>query len=395
MPRRVGIVADDLTGAADTAVAFLQAPMPASVRFSRPDLVQEFALIRAGAIALDSGTRRGSAASAESAVSEWSAAFRLAGFDILYKKIDSLLRGHVAAEVRAAMRGWAASSVALVAPAFPAVGRTTRGGRLMVDGRATPAAPAIADLFAGTAGVSTIELDAVRDTTLPGHVREASARASVIVCDAETDADLARIVQAGLAVDQPLVWVGSGGLAQALAREMREPVPASPIVCPRVCGPILAVVGSLTDIARSQARRLAAEGVTHVPVSPDDIVGMALPLRVDAALSRATDVLVTIEGGSPSGGEGDARLVAELGAALAPSVRRHVGGLLLTGGDTATGMLRALDCRGLDLVGEVEPGVVLASTAGTRAWPVITKSGSFGQADTLANALRTLRGMRD
>jgi 4-hydroxythreonine-4-phosphate dehydrogenase len=395
MPRRVGIVADDLTGAADTAVAFLQAQMAASVRFSRPDLVQELASIPSGAIALDSGTRSSDAASAESAVGAWSTAFRRAGFDILYKKVDSLLRGHVAAEVRAAMRGWAASSVALVAPAFPAVGRTTRGGRLMVDGRARPAAPAMADLFAGTAAVSTIDLDVVRGAALSGHVREASARSSVIICDAETDADLARIVEAGLTVEQPLVWVGSGGLAQALARDIREPVPSRPIARPRVLGPILAVVGSLTDIARAQARRLVAEGVTHVPVSPDDIGGMALPLRVDAALSRSTDVLVTIEGGAPSGGEGDARLVSELGAALATSVRRHVGALLLTGGDTATGMLRALDCHGLDLVGEIEPGVVLASTAGTRAWPVVTKSGSFGHADTLANALRTLRGMRD
>jgi uncharacterized protein YgbK (DUF1537 family) len=58
-------------------------------------------------------------------------------------------------------------------------------------------------------------------------------------------------------------------------------------------------------------------------------------------------------------------------------------------------MLRALECTGLDLVAEIEPGVVLSTTAGSRSWPVITKSGSFGGAATLANAVRYLRGMRD
>jgi 4-hydroxythreonine-4-phosphate dehydrogenase len=395
MPTRIGIVADDLTGAADTAVAFLDAPMPAVVRFPRSDLERELASIRAGTVAVDAETRAVQAEPAASTVGALTGAFRCAGFDILYKKIDSLLRGHVVPEVRAAMTAWGPSAVALVAPAFPAVGRTTSAGRVVVNGRAQPGIPAIADLFAGSGAVSTIGLDTVRGSDLAAQLRRASTGAGVIVCDAETDADLRAVARAGLVASQPIVWVGSGGLAHALAREVSVAPPADRQPPPRVCGPIVAVVGSLTEISRAQARRLVSEGMTHVRVPPGEVRGMALPRRVDAALDRFEDVLVTIDTTSPVNGEGDAQLVADLGTALAASVRRAVGGLLLTGGDTAAGMLRALECTGLDLVAEIEPGVVLSTTAGSRSWPVITKSGSFGGAATLANAVRYLRGMRD
>src|SRR5438477_193827 len=74
--------------------------------------------------------------------------------------------------------------------------------------------------------------------------------------------------------------------------------------------------------------------------------------------------------------EGDPGLVARIGHTLAPLAQR-VGGLVLTGGDTARGVLRAWRVTGIDLVEEIEPGVVLSMSAGAHALPVVTKSGSF------------------
>jgi len=216
-----------------------------------------------------------------------------------------------------------------------------------------------------------------------------------MVCDAETDADLMAIALAGLHASAPIVWVGAGGLAHVVARALPAASQAAPPRRQHIRGPILAVVGSMTSVAQAQAQRVAAEGVTHVRVLPADITGMTLPMRVNAALDRSEDVLVTIETPVPVEGEGQAHLVSQLGAALAPSVLRCVGGLVLTGGDTATGMLQALECTGLDLVAEIEPGVVLSTTAGPRAWSVVTKSGSFGVSATLATAVRYLRGLRE
>lgn len=392
MGMRIGIVADDLTGAADTAVAFLDAPMPAAVRFVGPRLNEELASVRSGAVAVDAGTRAVQPERAGLGVFAIAGAFKGAGFDLLYKKIDSLLRGHIAREVIAAMTAWAPEAVAIVAPAFPAVGRMTRGGRVIVDGRSQTGAATMADLFAGRA--RTIGLDVVRGPDLAAHVCHVSGGERVVICDAETDADLQAIARAGLGATSPIVWAGSAGLAHALAREVRAASPAAPRPSARVRGPILAVIGSLTDMARAQARCLIAEGVTHVQVAPADVTGMSLPLRVDAALDRSEDVVVTFGGSSPREGEGSARLVVDLGAALAAPVLGRVGALVLTGGDTAAGVLRGLGCTGLDLVTEIEPGVVLSTTAGPHAWPVITKSGSFGEAGTLAHAMRHLRGMR-
>ena len=55
------------------------------------------------------------------------------GRALLFKKIDSTLRGHVGEEVRAAMDA-SNARVAIVAPAFPAMGRTVEHGLLRVTG---------------------------------------------------------------------------------------------------------------------------------------------------------------------------------------------------------------------------------------------------------------------
>ncbi len=57
---------------------------------------------------------------------------------ILFKKIDSTLRGQPAAETAAALahlRSLAGSGFGVFAPAFPATGRTTIDGHILVKGR--------------------------------------------------------------------------------------------------------------------------------------------------------------------------------------------------------------------------------------------------------------------
>ena len=56
--------------------------------------------------------------------------------------------------------------------------------------------------------------------------------------------------------------------------------------------------------------------------------------------------------------------------------------LVLTGGATAEAVLDALGVYLLDLEGEVLPGLPLSRGEG---WRIVTKSGGFGTADTLAD----------
>src|SRR6185437_9942318 len=116
---RCRILADDLTGALDSAARFVPAAGPIPVIWSDDP--------PAGHVTIDSGTRELDEAAAAARVG--ALAPLLAGGDPAFKKIDSLLRGHVAAELAACM---ASFDRCILAPAFPFQGRITRNGRVLL-----------------------------------------------------------------------------------------------------------------------------------------------------------------------------------------------------------------------------------------------------------------------
>jgi D-threonate/D-erythronate kinase len=71
-----------------------------------------------------------------------------------------------------------------------------------------------------------------------------------------------------------------------------------------------------------------------------------------------------------------------------------VGGLVLTGGDTAIGVLGAFGVTALELVEEIEAGVPLSMSVGAIALPVVTKAGGFGGPNALRHARDRLRSTR-
>lgn len=106
------LIADDLTGALDSAVELTGLCGSAPLRWT-----DDAGL--AGSLAVDAGTRE---APREGAVARLRRlAPMLCGADIAFKKIDSLLRGHVAAELAACMAAGDWRHVVL-ALAFPSRG---------------------------------------------------------------------------------------------------------------------------------------------------------------------------------------------------------------------------------------------------------------------------------
>nr|WP_269091066.1 nucleotide-binding domain containing protein [Actinopolymorpha cephalotaxi] len=152
-------------------------------------------------------------------------------------------------------------------------------------------------------------------------------------------------------------------------------------------GPVLVAVGSVHASAREQARHLLADGAGHVEVP---VAGLDQHVDVTLAAIRrhlraGTDVVLTLSDDLGTAGPDDHRLTARLGELTRPCADL-VAGLVLTGGDTATGLLRAWGVPGLRLCAEVEPGVPLSVTTGPRRIPVVTKAGAFGDAATLRRA---------
>lgn len=386
---RIGIVADDLTGAADTGIGFTRAGF-AVVLYAEPP--RDPSELSGEVITIDTDTRAGSAAAARTGTARTVGALVERGVDVCYLKLDSMLRGHAAATVSAALDARGPDAAALVAPAFPATGRTTVGGCQRVDGEPLPIPP-LPELFAADGRrVAHLDLTAVRDAALPELIAaHRRSGASVLVCDAIDEADLTALARAGRA-EPGLAWVGSGGLAAALAPTLRRaggtPPPARPV---EVTGPILAAVGSMAPIAAAQVESLTAAGMTPVPVdahSPDSPGERSSADRVGMLLRDGYSVVATLAAPPARTSGGDPRLATVFAERLAPHIG-SAGALVMTGGDTARALLRAGGMDRLDLIDEIEPGVVLA-VASDRDLPIVTKAGSFGDATTLTTAVRRL-----
>jgi uncharacterized protein YgbK (DUF1537 family) len=405
MPR-VLVMADDLSGAADCGLAFALAGLRAVVLLS-PDA--DASGLATDVLAVDADSRRLPAAAAACQQARLVRRYRAEG-QLLYKKIDSTLRGNFAAEVAALI---AEAGLAIVAPAFPATGRVVRDGRVWVNGAPLEATeiwrrenlPGQADVVAllTRAGVraALAPLALVRGEA--GALRRAVAAlaatgATAVVCDAASDDDLAAIARATLALAGPLFWVGSAGLARWLpAAAGLQGAASPPEAAAPARGPILAAVGSLSAVSREQARRLAEQpGVCALAVAapalragPTHPEWQAVAAALDAALAQGTDVVLTMAmqaGLDLAEGE---QLCQALGRLVVPSAHR-LGGLLVTGGDTAHALLTALGANGLRLVREIEPGVVLSTVAGGRPLAVVTKAGAFGTLDALVRSRQAL-----
>lgn len=242
---KILIIADDLTGAADCAAA---SGLDAVVVLNDAP-----GIAAVDVVGVDANTRSMDAVSAAAATAR---IVRAHPAEIIYKKIDSTLRGHVREEVAAALEAYRGmghpDAAAVIAPAFPAMGRVTKGGRQYVHG-----AP-------------------VEHTSL------------LQLRDAESDQDLRRIVAQWEGRD--VLWAGSAGLMAALTAAMPKPRPRA---VPNIGGRLLFVIGSYSQRAREQVDALRESGVS----SDSILVGEAEALARDIAGHRDRIGALVVTGG--------------------------------------------------------------------------------------------------
>lgn len=412
-PRRWLVLADDLTGAADCAIAFAKHGRSAEVIWS--EAAAAASPTQAEVLSIDVDSRALPAAQAAARLVATQQAYATPE-TLLYKKIDSTLRGQPAAELAAqldALRRAGRAPFVVLTPAYPATGRVTLGGRVVVNGdpleettlwardHSYPNA-SLPDILA-SAGVSAevASLAQVRagGDALAGQMRDVRARGvGALVCDCIAESDLLAVAEASLRLDD-VMWMGSAGLAAALAKLT---VPARPQAdpAPRRAGATLVVVGSAADASRHQAQALVASGrVAHLVVTPQTLRdGAQAPAwRAAAAalthdLETGRDTLLQIDENEPVDLSEGATLAASL-ADLVAQAAPLIGALVLTGGETARATLMRLGVHGIRLIDEVEPGVPLGVSVGAFARPVITKAGAFGGAETFLRCLDRLASL--
>ena len=342
------LLADDLTGALDTAAELVPATGPLPVFWSgRPSTVLP------PSCAFDSGTREGGREAAEAAVAGFAPA--LADAALAFKKVDSLLRGHPAAELAACLAhgSW---THCIMAPAFPHQGRITCGGVQLArdpDG-----------VWREVANLSALLAAAGVDSRKGEH--DAPLRPGVTIFDATSDAELQAVARLGRDAGGRLLWCGSAGLARALAQGAPEPQPI------RLAGQVLGLFGS--DQAATD-RQLDACAAYRLRISGGSQDAERLATRLD----RDGVALVSLDLPSEIRREEAADRIAGAFAALVAGMERP-GALLVAGGETLRRMCDALGATSLEVRGRFEPGLPYSVMKGGR-WDgltVVSKSGAFG-----------------
>jgi D-threonate/D-erythronate kinase len=348
------MIADDLTGAADASVHFA-GRRPVEIAISNsitlPTLwgVPGWGRGQARKLrVLDSETRESAPSQAASFVIRACQGLS----EGVFKKVDSTLRGPVAAELEAT-RVALGRSTAVLAPSLPAQGRVVTSGRLQVDGSDVGA---VAEII-GAAAVS-LPVERLGSGPLP----------DLVVIDATTDADL-DLVAAACAIRPDILPAGSAGLAAAFARLEGSAAPVSVPVSRRV----LVVVASRHAAARAQLAWLRANPHPAIEVRavPEDAAGEPWELATGLgrqALDWLEDPLPGFAGTPPPGG----------GETFPMTI-------LATGGDAALAVCRALGIASIRPRVEVLPGVVWSET-GRDGLALATKAGGFGGPRLLLDA---------
>lgn len=398
------IVADDFTGANDTGVQLKRRGVPTSVVFSSEFIASE------GSFVLDTESRALGPEEAAAAVRAGLKGVDLTAFGRVMKKVDSTLRGSVAAEIKAVDELYG-SELVVFAPALPDLGRTTVGGVHLLKGipitrtelAKDPKTPVTEDNI-------TRLLEAVYDEPVT-HISEDQVSAGeidfsagrVFTCDSATNADLRSVIQAAVATGKRTLWVGTAAMADHLLG-VEVDVP-----------PALAVVASVSAVSREQVNFAAGEGIPLVSVPiPELLTGeqkMETYVAQTVALLKEGKDAILASSASCNRAELD-RSVA-VGEKLnmtreqvsgytqmvmgkmtkAILEQTPVSGMFLTGGDTALGFFMEARSLGSSIVTEIAVGIPMMRLSGGpfAGLKVVTKAGAFGKEDAITFALRKLK----
>jgi uncharacterized protein YgbK (DUF1537 family) len=347
------LLADDLTGALDTAAEFVGVCGPFDVTWA--DVLPSKL---PSCVAVDTGTRERDRAESVAIVNRLAPLLR--DGSIAYKKVDSLLRGAWAAELGACLRSGFWPSC-IVAPAFAYQERRTHKGQQYARAQDGSWSPVGGNLLA--------QLAAEGVAAQLGRF-EAELLAGVRVFDAESDEDLDSVVAIGRRAPQPVLWCGSGGLAGALARGHGASAH------PHLRKPVLGLFGSDQQVTSAQLQACGT-AVVALPESGHDSASI---VRAKLAAHGVALVKFALASGL-SRGEAAARIARALAAltqALDPP-----GTLIVAGGETLKALCLALGAHALKVTGRIMPGLPRSILQGGR-WvgvEVISKSGAFGTAD--------------
>ena len=419
----IGIIADDLTGANDTALQF-------HIRGCNTQILLDYLTPPSGiantqAWAISTETRNIPHSEAVNIVSN-AAKMLVDNLNIehLYKKIDSTLRGNVAQEALAVLNTVKWDAV-VIAPALPSEGRTTVGGYHLLKGipiertevARDPQSPIyeshvptlLKQQIENPDQVAHIELKTVMRGAGPILVEMhelIKKNKKLIVVDAVSTTDMEQIALAIEKSNYNILPCGSAGLAQSITKSWLPEMKHQHITKVIPSLPILIVVGSATNITKNQIKKLAESDEFEpyfIELTPMQILSEPSDEFIERIISQLNgngivlvhsmplegDLNETVEYANTQGiqAENVPGIVSDYLAELTCRVvKDHNLILVLIGGETSYKCCNAINSKHLQLIDEVEPVIPLCLDHNAQ-W-ILTKSGNLGTPNTLINIIK-------
>jgi uncharacterized protein YgbK (DUF1537 family) len=424
---RIGIIADDYTGSADTGVQFAKKDLKTTI-------VQEHhrirdAFVRSSVVVVDTESRSDSPEVAYEKVVSTIIEFQKAGCNLIYKKIDSTLRGNIGVELDAILDTQDVGTV-VVCPAYPKAGRITIGGYHLVHQEliqnteiAEDAEFPIKESHIPTLlrqqsryQVSSIEIADVMEGKLPLmqaiklHIADGDR---ILVIDAVSQHDLTTIASVMVDFESQVIICGSGGLAEELSDVIQD-------VSERT-GNILIIAGSVRSVTAQQIARAQKQLKAHViDIKVEQILTKNEHVMVEETrrisqealkcYTKKKDVIIRWAESQKKAMEffelgrlnklEDQVIRARIGEILGQVTLKimasiEIKGLILTGGETAFNVFKSMDVVEVRVDTEILPGIPLMQIVGGKfdKLPVITKAGAFGDSDALVQSILFLRNL--
>jgi len=352
--KRVLVIADDLSGAAEVAGVAVRHGLKTVV------LRKPFENLTADCSVIDTDSRGMSEVDAGHRVAEWAGAARNAVLDLVYKKTDSVLRGPVAAEVAALMRALGKRS-ALLVPQNPSRGRVIRGGKYYIG------------------DVPLDQTEFARDPDHPAQtsdVRQMVSDVSIAIGEGDSAQDLRDWANC---VNPDILPAGGAEFFAALLKTHGLHERAEAAAQPRK-GSMLIACGSASASSQRMIEQ-ARDASVPICAMPDEVGGWAD--AITGALAERSRALMMIPQPIDRHQGVGARLRAVMAETVAAVLARcGVGALYIAGGATASAICERMGWSEFEATvhnGMVElraqsgPRVVIQP--GSYAWPQWVFSG--------------------
>ena len=423
------VIADDLTGANDTGVQFAKKGYNTKLLiFNKqstiiiPDNLDVFVI--------DTETRELESKTARKILKSILEKININKKDIVYKKVDSTLRGNISDEIEEIMN-ILKKDICIFSPSFPSHKRITIGGYLVVDQKPLGLSEYSSNnlkqeensfipfLLKKQTNFSVGQIDlkdvAKGQKTILSKINELYQKGNkIIVIDSTNEEHLKDIFASSLNLDRSVLFSGSAGLANHFPNINNKNEDLK-MKIENNKGPVTVVAGSRNSITEDQVNYLKNKSIfCELKIDLEQIFSNKDRILDDyatkciQAIKDNRDLVIHTNITYNEEKSINEKLMLKyhlsfrgleikiktfLGELTSKIIKNsNIRNLILTGGDVALGVCKELNIRNLNILAELLPGIPLA-IANYKDYKlnVITKAGGFGKEDALYNLINKLK----